>query len=209
MTTYNKNTLKTFFQTGDVPTGQNFSDFIDSYVNIVETGVQVMAGALSTTEIVAARVSAGTANLTGTLSIGGITSAVNLYSDNIISSAHTTGILTVTGDVSANNGTIYASANRWSNGIVSAAGTAQATGALLIYTINNGKGVVDGQTTGFRLPSNQPGRIQYIINDAVSANLWPPIGGQINALSSNAAFAMVASTPYTIIHTLASGYAVK
>lgn len=198
MTNYNKTSLKAFFETGDVPSGQNFSDFIDSYVNIVETAVQTMAGALSTTELQAARVSAGTGNFTG------ITSAATLYTDT-----HFTGVLTVTGDVSANSGTIFASANRWSNGIVSAAGTAQATGAALVYTVNFGAGVADGATTGFLLSSNQAGRVQYITNGGASANLWPCVGGQINALSSNAAFGMAANTLYTIVHTKASGYAVK
>lgn len=204
MTTYNKATLKTFFETGDVPTGDDYANFIDSYVNIVETGIQTMAGALSTTELITARISAGNGVFTGTLSIQGTLSAATFSIDSLAVSS-----LSVTGNVSANNGTIFASASRWSNGIVSAAGTAQATGAALIYTINIGAGVVDGQTTGFKLPANQPGRIQYITNGGASANLWPPTGGQINALASNAAFGMAASTPYIIIHTQASGYAVK
>lgn len=177
MTTYNKSTLKTFFQTGDVPSGQNFSDFIDSYVNIVETGLQSMAGPLSATELNSVLVSAGNGNFTGNLS--------------------------------ATTGTVYGSANRWSSGIVSAAGTAQATAATLLYTVNIGSGVVDGTSTGFALPPNNAGRVQYITNGGASANLWPPVGGQINALSSNAAFGMAASTLYTVVHTLASGYAVK
>lgn len=186
MTTYNKNSLKTFFETGDVPTGQNFSDFIDSYVNIVETGLQSMAGPLSATEINAPLVSAGNGNFTGTFAVAGIFSANNMVVD-----------------------TISASANRWSTGIVSAAGTAQATASLLLYTVNFGAGVTDGQTTGFLLPANQRGRVQYLTNGGASANLWPPTGGAINVLSSNAAFGMAANTLYTIVHTLASGYAVK
>lgn len=214
MTNYNKNSLKAFFETGDVPTGQNFSDFIDSYVNLVETGVQIMAGALSTTELNTARVSAGNANFTGTMAIAGITSVANLYADTIISSALNIGTISVTninatGNILAQQGAIIASANRWSAGIVSAAGTAQAAGAPLIYTVNFGAGVVDGQTTGFLLPANEQGRVQYLTNGGASANLWPPTGGAINVLASNAAFGMAANTLYTIIHTLASGYAVK
>lgn len=192
MTTYNQATLKTFFETGDVPTGNDFANFIDSYVNIVDTQIQTMAGALSTTELTTARVSAGTVNVTQSLLLPGTVSAASIVAENI--------------SVSALNISNFA---KFNVGIVSAAGTAQATGALLSFTINNGSGVVDGQTTGFRLPSNQSGRIQYIINGGASANLWPPTGGQINTLASNAAFAMTASTLYTIIHTAASGYAVK
>lgn len=200
MTTYNKTTLKTFFETGDVPSGQNFADLIDSYVNIVETGTQSMAGALQATEFIAGRVSAGNANLTGSLTVTGTMSAANAFFNGAIS---------VTGDVSANTGTVFASANRWSSGIVSAAGTAQGTAAALIYTVNFGAGVADGVTTGFLLPANQRGRVQYLTNGGASANLWPPTGGAINVLASNAAFGMAANTLYTIVHTLASGYAVK
>lgn len=186
MTTYNKTTLKTFFETGDVPSGQNFADFIDSDVNLVETGTQSMAGALSTPELMTARVSATNGNFTGTMAIAGITSATTQYIDNAL-----------------------VSAARFSTGIVSALGTAQASGALLSYTINFGMGVVDGITTGFLLPANQKGRLQFLVNGGASANLWPCVGGQINALSSNAAFGMAANTLYTVVHTLASGYAVK
>lgn len=199
MTNYNKNSLKAFFETGDVPTGQNFSDFIDSYVNLVETGVQAMAGALSTTELQTARVSAEVGNFTGAVTIAG-TLAVSSLS---------VGFINATGNILAQQGTIFASANRWGAGIVSAAGTAQATGSPLIYTVNFGAGVVDGQTTGFLLPANEQGRVQYLTNGGASANLWPPTGGAINVLASNAAFGMAANTLYTIVHTLASGYAVK
>lgn len=194
MTTFNKTSLKALFETGDVPTGSNFSDMIDSQVNIVETALQTMAGPLQATEFNAATVSAGIGNFTGTLTVAGKMSAAGLN---------------LTGDVSANASVIFASANRWGVGIVSAAGSTQATGAALLYTINIGMGVADGQTTGFLLPANSQGRVQYIINGAVSGNLWPCVGGQINALASNAAYGMAANTLYTIVHTLASGYAVK
>jgi hypothetical protein len=34
MTTYNKATLKTFFAQGDIPSGTDYANFIDSYVNV-------------------------------------------------------------------------------------------------------------------------------------------------------------------------------
>lgn len=60
MTTYNKTTLKTFFEQGDTPTGTNYADLIDSQVNLVETAIQSMAGPLSCTELITPRVSANT-----------------------------------------------------------------------------------------------------------------------------------------------------
>jgi len=42
-----KATLKTFFQTGDIPSEQNYVDFIDSKYNLEETGVQTSKGTFS------------------------------------------------------------------------------------------------------------------------------------------------------------------
>lgn len=199
MTNYNKTTLSQFFETGDVPTGQNYSDLIDSNVNLVETSSQSMAGPLITTEVITARVSATNANVTGILSAGNF--AINT--------------LTITTDVTA-GGSIYASASRTPINyhgaalIVSAAGTAQATGALLTAELCRLQGASDGQTTGFTLIANRTGWVQYLANECtVSANLWPPTGGHINGLSNNAAFAMTANTPYIVMHSQASAYAVK
>lgn len=77
MTTFNKATLKTFFETNDVPFGGDYANLIDSQVNIAETAPQSMAGLLQTPELVASRVSAGNANFTGTVS------AANLYATKI------------------------------------------------------------------------------------------------------------------------------
>ena len=206
MTTYNKTTLATFFKTGDVPKGPNYADLIDSNVNLVETAAQSMAGPLYATEFVTPKVSAANVTITGTVSaptIAGTTLTLG-------------GTATIVGDVIASAATVYASALRANNGafygvaIISAAGTTQATATELTGIINRGQGVADGTTTGFVIQANRTGLVQYIINEGtVSANLWPPTGGTINALSANAAYAMAASTMYTIIHKSASAYAVK
>lgn len=222
MTTYNKNTLKTFFVTGAVPGGNDYGNLIDSQINIVETAVQNMAGPLGTTELSTARVSAGNVNVTGTLTVAGTFSANALNATNSIvgatlslSGAMNAASLTVTSDVSATGGTVYASAMRSSFTysvpvIISAAGTAQATGAVLTAQICRLQGAADGVTTGFALPANKTGWVQYLANEcAVSANLWPPTGGTINGLGANAVFPMAANTPYIVIHRAASAYSVK
>lgn len=201
MTTYNKTTLATFFETGDVPTGQDYTNLIDSQVNIVETSIQAMAGALSTTELITPRVSATNINVTGILSAG--TFAVNAF--------------TITNDISA-GGTVYASALIAQGGsvygpvtLISAAGSTLATAAPIgTSKIIRCKGIVDGKTTGFQLLANQMGNQQTIwVEENTSCNLWPCTGGQINALSSNAAFAMTGNTQYIVTHIKASGYSVK
>lgn len=200
MTTYNKQTLATFFQTNDIPLGSDYQNLIDSQINLAETSSQSMAGPLVTTELICPRVSATNANIVTLLSAGTI---------NAIS-------LNVSTDVSATTGAIYASAMHLSAElyrsviIVSAFGTTQATATQLTATINRGQGVADGSTTGFSLQANRSGYVQYIINEtAASANLWPPTGGTINALAANAAFGLTANTMYTILHKTASAYAVK
>lgn len=200
MTTYNRATLKTFFETGDVPTGTNYADLIDSCLNIVDTGTQSIAGTLNPTELVTARVSAGNGKFTSGVEIQGNLSAARLF---VSTSVHTSA-LDMRGGRITNVSAVY-----HVTGIISALGTTQATAAPLTFEINRGAGVADGVTTGFLLLANQTGRVQYLFNSTASANLYPCTGGQINALSSNAAFGLTANTLYTIVHTLASGYAVK
>lgn len=228
MTTYNSTTLKTFFQTNDVPTGTDYANFIDSYVNVVNTGDQSIASKLTAVKYAAPLVSAAVVNvttcsasnlLTSYFSAGSavFTGTVSAKSSLFVTDRVTASAAAFTADVSA-NGTVYASAFRAGTGalyravaIVSAAGTAQATGASLgTNGIVRLKGISDGQATGFRLLANQTGLQQTIwVEENTSCNLWPPTGGQINALSSNAAFGMAGNTQYIVTHIKASGYCVK
>lgn len=217
MTQYNKTTLKTFYENGDVPTGADYANFIDSYVNQVETAEQAMAGALKTTEVIASRVSAGNMVVTGTLSVTGATNFIGLVSAATLNVGTTATIgttLTVGGDVSANTGTVYASAARITTtynpvATISAAGTTQGTGSLCSAAICRLAGVTDGSTTGFSLMANRAGWTQDIYGANASANLWPPTGGTINALGANLPFALAINTGYRIIHLAASAYSVK
>lgn len=227
MTNYNKQTLGTYFQTNDVPSGTDFQNLIDSNVNLVETSVQAMAGPLSTTELIATRISAGNVIVTGSFSAAvingtslGVTGDVSANSILASGASFTANIsaatINLTGDVSAATGTVYASAMRSTNGIfagvgiVSAAGTTQGTAAALSFVINRGQGVTDTSTTGFAIPANKTGLVQYLtVESNVSANLWPPTGGTINNTAANTVFALAGRTTYTIIHLAASAYGVK
>lgn len=219
MTTYNKQTLATFFQTNDVPAGADYANLIDSQVNIVETSAQSMAGPLVATELIAPRVSAGNIKATGSVSIDGVTSAVGLFANSLsvattvsAASVYTTVLVctsvVATGTVSASS--IYAS-NRMINtvAIISAAGTTQTTGSLCSAAICRLAGVTDGSTTGFTLMANRAGWNQKLYGANASANLWPPTGGTINALAANAAFPLATNTLYDVVHLTASAYAVK
>jgi len=253
---YNKSSLAAFFQDGDIPTGANYSDLIDSQVNLVETSAQAMAGALVTTELITPRVSAtavfattisaanlfadnftvsslnvlgtfsaaaistpsitasaaavtGTATAAAFTATGALTGATGVFSGNVSANS-----LNVTTDVSAVNGSVVCSAVRATRiyagvGVVSAAGTTQGAAAILTNTINRGKGIADGTTTGFAPPGNNAGMIQYLFNEGASANLWPPVGGTINGLAANAVFPLAASAMVTIVHVTASAMIAK
>lgn len=96
MTTYNKATLKTFFETADVPTGTDYANLIDSYINIVETSAQAMAGALQTTKLITPLVSAFNINAT----------VLTVTSANING-----------GNISIPGGAVIASAGTFSSGV--------------------------------------------------------------------------------------------
>ena len=198
MTALNRVTLKTFFQQNDVPQGTDYANLIDSCLNVAETGTQSILGPFNPTELVTPRVSAASGNYTTTLSAKSM--AVSA--------------MTVTTQISAQ--VYYGSASRCDFNfhgtplIVSAAGTAQATAAQLTAEFCRLQGATDSQTTGFTLLANRQGWVQYLANECtVSANLWPPTGGKINALANNAAFALAANTPYYVYHSQASAYQVK
>lgn len=212
MTTYNKTSLKAFFETNDVPTGTDYANLIDSQVNIVETATQSMGGPLAPTELITARVSATNVNITGTLAVAGISSATNLVLDKVTTSAVVANVVSATtvNVTTVSAGTVYSTSGIFQGtGIVSAAGTTQGTAAVLTNIINRGRGVADGATTGFTPPANRTGLVQYLMNEGPSANLWPPVGGTINGLAANAVYALAASAMVTIIHLTASAMAVK
>lgn len=109
MTTYNKATLKTFFQTGDVPQGGDYANFIDSCLNLVETAEQQMGGNLNTTKLITPTVSATNINATGTISATTVSAAIinvaDLFGVGLITGGPTiTGSPIFTGAVTLNNG---------------------------------------------------------------------------------------------------------
>lgn len=209
MTTYNKSTLAAFFQTGDVPDGTDYANLIDSQINIVESSAQSMAGPLVTTELITPRVSALNINITGILSAATLSTS-NLTLDNLVVSGNVSaGTMNIAGNTSAQNMWVLGDFTR-PVVTIAASGTTLGTANILTGQIHRLTSVTDSTATGVGLQANKTGLVQYLFNETTtSANLWPCAGGQINVLASGAAFALAGSTLYTIIHTKASGYAVK
>lgn len=92
MTAQTKATLRLVFETGDVPDGSNYTDMIDSAVNLAESTVQTMSGPLVVTVLGASEVSASTGKFGTVAASGGLSAARGEF-----------GVLGVTGDVSAVN----------------------------------------------------------------------------------------------------------
>lgn len=212
-TTYNRATLSTFFQTGDVPSGADYENMIYSQINIVDTSAQQMAGSLQATELIAPRVSAGALNVTGIFSAATL-SVTNLSLSDITVSGNVSAATANIATVSATS--VYATQFFPTNPSViapvtiAASGTAIGTANQLTSFNTLLTSVTDSTATGIILQANKTGLVQYIYNQTtVSANLYPCVGGQINVLASGAPFPLAGSTMYTIFHTKASGYAVK
>lgn len=89
MTTYNKTQLKTFFEQGDVPSGTDYANLIDSQLNLVETVNQTMAGPLTATKLVAPTVSATNFNVTGGFFANIVSANTLAVSDITVNSSYT------------------------------------------------------------------------------------------------------------------------
>lgn len=255
MTTYDKQTLKTYFQTGDVPTGADYGNLIDSQVNVAETSAQSMLGKLIVPEVIASRVSCGNIAVTGTFSaatfnVGSLVtntvSAGSVYANTfgvintqyvsardatIVSGLDVGGMIRASGVIRTSAGiTSYGSVTfqpvpTFNNAFyiysglafhpggtavatTSAAGTNQGAAATVSASncVTQCAGVANGVTTGFILQANNTGCIQYLFNPSTSANLYPPSGGQINALGANNPYPLTAGSLTTVIHMSATIY---
>lgn len=169
-----------------------------NFTVISANSINLTGDVLAATGRIAVSAATLTAKLTGaTAAFSGIVSADAGLRVTIVSSD------------TINTGTIRMGAPT----ILSAAGTTQATGAVITATVGvyRLQGVTDGQTTGFLLP--QPtaniGIRQLIINEGISANLWPNAGCAINGAAADAVFPLVTKTAYFVNYVTTSAYWVK
>lgn len=235
MTARTRASLQSSFENGDVPQGSDYADLIDSCVNLLDTSLQTLAGALYATEVITPKVSAANINITGnvsaangyfsgslngaTASFSGLVSAANANISGTVSanSVNTTTVsaadiygttATINGLITGQTANITQRLTQYGV-VVSAAGTTQGTAANLPAQINYIQGISDGTATGISIPGGYPGMVMYVINEtAVSGNIYPPTDGVINALATNAAYPLPTNGKVTIIHkTSAKFYA--
>lgn len=78
---------------------------------------------------------------------------------------------------------------------LTALGASQATALLLPADIN--KFTTVAASTGAILQASNPGDSGTVFNGGANALLlYPPVGGKINALGTNAGYSIAAATPY-------------
>lgn len=111
MTAQNRTTLKAAFETGDVPTGSDYADLIDSSLNLVETSAQSIASPVTFSN---------TLTITGNLAVDSLT----------VSAAATVGSMVVQGTMTVSGAVTAGSANIAGGAIVVGAVTAGSVGIL-------------------------------------------------------------------------------
>jgi len=211
-------TLKSVFENGDQPQGSDYANMIDSALNLAETTTQTMNGPL----ILAGGISAASVN-TGNLTATGIVSAASVWAavvDVTTVSAQTVtfSIWGVPGSGASVNGNVTFTAGYLGQTVdtsVACISTVQASARLLTASFNVLKTSVTAANDSVRLPGMFPGATIMVVNDTTqSAKVFPPTGGQINALGANAALDLGPNSGairQAIIHCITStqAYAIR
>ena len=97
----NRTDLKSYFETGDIPTQGEYSDLIDSQLNLLDTSTQIVVGEVSASSFKAENHITASGNISSSGTISAATLTVDSYSD-----INLTGNLTASGDISA-SGDLY------------------------------------------------------------------------------------------------------
>ena len=106
MTAQNRATLKALFEDGDIPTGSNYKDFIDSFVSLADTSAQSLSSKLTL----------DTMEVTGTVTAAAVRASAVTVSGAFTIDGTIVAEVSATATVSA-----VASANRWAKITVSGA----------------------------------------------------------------------------------------
>lgn len=180
MTARTRTDLKNSFENNDIPQGSDYSDLIDSFVNLLDTGLQIVSGNFVCQSVGAASVSA--ANMTATTFAA---SSVNTTS------------LVISGKV---NIPVVS---------VSAVGTAQASALPLGYNGVTRVVFVDGANDAVILPTPNAGTVQYVVNDTTSAlAVYPFTSCRFVSTAQNAKQILQSGKSATILHITGESYAI-
>ena len=152
MTKQTKSILKTYFDTGDIPTQGQYRDLIDSQLNLAETGTQVAAGTISSSflEVENDITVLGNITASGNISASGdifansvrvsngfvgtinTVSQPNITSVGTLTGLNVNGNITASGNISA-SGNIIGATGSFDNGIILTA----PNGSKFRFVVNN------------------------------------------------------------------------
>lgn len=159
-----RTTLKGYFETGDIPTQQQYQDLIDSFVSLDDTTVnpQIINTGLSASGYISTKshiTASGDISASGNFIIGGhITSSGNISSSGGIEAASLTGSLsstevTVGGNISVEDinstGNIYTTGHITSSGNISSSGTLFVGGNISGSSISSSTDIAASGTGSF------------------------------------------------------------
>jgi len=218
MSALDRAALKAAFENGDQPQGSDYENFIDSFVNLAETTAQTMNGPLILAGgLSAASISTGAITATGVVSapsiwaaVGDIT-AISAQTVTFSSLVVPTSGVVVNGNVTFTGGYLAGTVDV----SVACISTVQSSARLLVAAMNIIKSSTTAANDSVRLPGLYAGVAFLVVNDTTqSAKVFPPTGGQINALGSNAALDLGPNTgtiSRAIIHCITStqAYAIR
>jgi hypothetical protein len=184
MTQRSRTYLKGVFEQGDIPTGTDYADLIDSFLSLETSSEQTMIGGLTLTSVnatngridnlsVTTKVTAGAGEFTGPVSAASIWVDSKLIQSNQI-------------NVSA-------------NGTTQAAATRLTKDTSYVFCTNLNRAVV--------LATAEPGRTQIIVNTATTALLvFPASGANFVGTAENASLSLAANGTMIVPHIGVSAY---
>jgi len=206
MTAQNRSTLKANFEDGDKPTGDNFSDLIDSFLSLTDTTAQqVLSDVNFSGTVSAANLAIGTLSLTSVaasvatftfVTAGGLVVNGTAVASAVVAQTVTTSGLVATGTAQLGGGAFVSGAARCNVTPVTAAGSTQGSAAALV----GGPAfrvvlATAGENVGVQVPASGSGQTVTVVNEtAVAVNVYPQTGGKINGGTANAAISVTASS---------------
>lgn len=200
MTAKARTTLKGEFEDGDVPTGSNYSDVFDSFVNLLDSGTQNISGAVNLNSLGASiSVSAPTINC---LNLNATTvQATRLNATQLV--VTTVQATRVAGTRHTPSEYVVYSSNPSVVALGTTFASAQPLGAVQLYVLTE----VTAAESGVVLQEPVVGLIQTIVNAGdVTAQVYPASGASLDTNAATTARDVFPNETLTVVHGSSTKY---
>ena len=156
MTKQTKSILKTYFDTGDIPTQGQYRDLIDSQLNLAETGTQVAAGTISSSFLEVENDITVLGNITAS---GNISASGNIFANSVRVSNGFVGTINTAAQPNITSVGTLTGLNV--NGNITASGNISASGNIIGATGSFDNGIILTAPNGnkFRFVVNNSGHL--------------------------------------------------